>query len=201
MDKRLYAIIDYILNHADANELAAIQKAIDKKYDQQKNSPIGASFGNAPKKIASQINNQIDNTLQGIRASMRQYVAALIKKHSPDVPEEHLNALLDEWVPDPKKNTPGAGEESAGDEPVLKRKNENKVPGKVLLSMVEQFIAYSTDSMTAGEQIRLHNEMPDWQERYWRAFPKRVRAAINLYLKGEIDSETCWIGIKNELEF
>jgi hypothetical protein len=61
----------------------------------------------------------------------------------------------------------------------------------VVLTMVTQFIAYSAESMSVRDQMRLNEEIPDWQRKYWEQFSPRVRNLIKLFLGGEIDKETC----------
>jgi len=46
--------------------------------------------------------------------------------------------------------------------------------------MIKQFISYSLEGMSVREQQRLREEIPDWQEHYWKHFPQRIRKLIKL---------------------
>lgn len=61
----------------------------------------------------------------------------------------------------------------------------------VVLTMVTQFLAYSDESMSVTEQVKLNQEIPDWQRRYWEQFSPRIRELLSLHLKGQIDRATC----------
>ena len=65
--------------------------------------------------------------------------------------------------------------------------------------MIDQILRFSSGEMPVSEQAELNKSMPDWQENYWKHFPEKIRGLITLYLKGKIDSGSCWDEIKKEL--
>ena len=180
MDENLYALVDYILNKAHERDLEVIQEALKRRLQERQRLPMEYDPKSMAMEIASQIDDQVRQSIGSIKHSVRDYVTSLIRKHVPDIPEEHLQALLKEWVPDP----PGAARMRQS--PAADNTMEHSVPGEMLLTMISQFISYSTESMTASEQVRLEEEMPGWQEKYWAFFPEGIRRLIRRYLEGHI---------------
>lgn len=76
---------------------------------------------------------------------------------------------------------------------------ESGLPKDLLVTMIEQFIAYSEGRMGLQEQAKLRREIPDWQEVYWKRFPPGIRDSLSLYLKGTIDNEDFWLDIHTRL--
>jgi len=194
MDQKLYDTVDYILNHALGRDLEVIQEALRKRLAGMKNRPMGFEPETFAKDMSDTIQEQVRQSAGMIQGSVRSYVAALIKEKVPEIPEDHLKTLLDSMVPDPKKprhGTPPGVSKSGG--------GAVEVPADMLLTMIEQFIAYSTDAMPASQLIRLREEIPDWQKKYWAMFPEPIRKTLNGYLKGQTDADTCWYSIRSYL--
>jgi hypothetical protein len=189
MDQRLYDTVDYILNHALGRDLEVIQEALRKRLEGRRNRPPGFEPESFARDMSDSIQEQVSQSAQMIQGSVRSYVAALIKEKVPEIPEDHLKTLLDSMVPSPKKKRRIDNSESSSVE----------VPADMLLTMIEQFIAYSTDAMPAPQQVRLHEEIPDWQNKYWALFPGPVKETLSSYLKGKIDAESCWSAIRYHL--
>ncbi len=193
MDENLYAVVDYILNKAHEGGLEVIQEALKRRLQDRNRLPMEYDPKSMAMEIASQIDDQVKKSVGSIKHSVRDYVTSLIRKHVPDIPEEHLTQLLKEWVPDP----PGESrmrQGEPGDGP-----GNHAVPGEMLLTMISQFISYSTESMTASEQVRLEEEIPGWKEKYWALFPEGIRRLVRSYLEGQIGPDTCWQGVRKEL--
>ncbi|MFP4365348.1 MAG: hypothetical protein ACLFR1_15910, partial [Spirochaetia bacterium] len=135
-DKRLMEILDYILNSADASEISAIEAAIQRR---QNDLSKGMSIqpGKMAKEMASKVSHDIETPLDNIRSMVKGYVTQIIKQNAPEISDEELQVLLDEYMPEAqrKQKKPGPG-----------------VNGDLLYIMVRQFIAYSKGSMPISEQ-------------------------------------------------
>ena len=141
MDSReeLVHVVDFILNRADPEALEAVRMALERRGASRFSGPMGGTGMSSPhgnvmdiqsiaKKYADQLQASIDLDIPGMS---RRLVRNMIKTHEPTIPEEHLDALVDHFVPDP--NAPADG--------------GSDVPRDVLLTMVRQFIDYSVGRM------------------------------------------------------
>ena len=185
--KELYNIADFILNKADENALRVVEEALNRRLSQKNRSPRGIDINHLAHTTGETVSRQLSASREQIRATVTDFVKNIIKQHAPEIGENELKVLLDEWVPDPeekKKNLAG---------------KEKKLPSDVVLKMIDQFLRFSNGQMSLDEQKELRDTMPDWQQEYWNAFPQKIRGLITLYLKGKIDSETCWQEVKKEL--
>lgn len=186
--KELEAILDYILNQADDAEFEVIAKACERRANDK--SWFGSVGGQGPgataKKMAGDIQAQLGFSLDGIRQTVRDYVADIIRKNAPEISEEELDAVLTAYVPSP-------GEAKA------KAPRTSNLPPEALLSMVRQFVEYSEGSMAPSRQRELWERMPRWQDEYWAAFPAEVKALVKGYLDGKIDGDTFASGILSVL--
>ncbi|MCB1171054.1 MAG: hypothetical protein KDK25_11995 [Leptospiraceae bacterium] len=187
MDSReeLVHVVDFILNRADSEALEAVRMALERRGGAPRFSgPMGGTGMSSPhgnvmdiqsiaKKYADQLQASIDLDIPGMS---RRLVRNMIKTHEPTIPEEHLDALVDHFVPDP--NAPAAG--------------GSNLPRDVLLTMVKQFVDYSVGRMKDRELKELKAASPDWVEKYWSAFPEGVRRAISEMIRGQIGEKEFW---------
>jgi hypothetical protein len=174
MDEKLYLVIDYILNHAQDRDIDVILKAVKKRYDRkQAGGGLNPDARGMARDMAAQIQEQVGFSRDQIRQTVRDLSADIIRKNAPELNEDQIEELLGAWVPDPDKAGP----------------RFPPVPRDALTTMVDQFLRYSTGSMSATEQMRLEHEIPGWTERYWERFPRDLRQIIEVYLKGKLDEE------------
>lgn len=190
MDERLYAVIDYIMNQATSKEIEVIEAAISRKrQDNKKMGGLNIDPAVMAESMTSQMRDMTKVSLQGMRKMVRQVVVDIIRREAPELDENQIGELLDAWVPDEKSKNKR-----------LKNQSSNpNIPNDALLAMVKQFMSFSTGSMAASQQVRMEQEIPGWQERYWNAFPVRVQKMIKLYLKGKIDARPFWEEIESML--
>jgi hypothetical protein len=177
--KELETVLDYILNKADEAEFEVIAKACERrKNDRSAFARIGGLGPNAQAhKMADNIQTQMGYSLDGIRATVKEYVADIIRKNAPEVSEEQLQELLDAYVPDP-------------DKAAKQKKKNSPYPPEALLSMARQFVEYAEGRMAPSRQREIWEQMPRWQDEYWAAFPGEMKALIKAYLDGQIDGDT-----------
>lgn len=182
----LYQVVHFILNEADEEELKVVVEALKRRLGDEAKGPLGLSPDKLGRAMAGKINEQVQESLDSVHGTVKRFIAEMIRREAPDIPEEDLNALLEEWAPKP------------GQKP--KSRPSPDLPPDVLLTMVRQFVAYGLGTMHGGEQKKLWDEIPDWHERYWSAFPEAVRHLISELLKQKIDEESFWNRIREIAE-
>jgi hypothetical protein len=161
--------MDYILNRCDEKAIDAVAAAVVRRRREL------AMFGGSanlpdPKKMARELSGQINigANIDGLRETVRDMAVKIIRQEAPELTEEQIADLTAAWVPDRKARSDGSP------------------PPDMLLEMVDQFVSFSTGTMSQGEENKLREEMGDWPERYWKAFPEVVNLIIKDYLDGEI---------------
>ncbi|MFH0975014.1 MAG: hypothetical protein V1874_04440 [Spirochaetota bacterium] len=115
-------------------------------------------------RFASDIKQRMGLTSEQITSSARDAVRTMILQYDPYIPEEKIQALLRQWVPD-------------------KSKAANKIPNDAMRAMVSQFVAYSMGELT-DEQLKSFPQ--DWAKKYWTFFPEQVQMVVRAYIKDEI---------------
>lgn len=200
MDRdQLYKVIDVILNQATDDDLEVIQAAIDRRTgDEEGPEGDGGAFQFSPKKMAEEsahtIAEQVSYSQDNIRNMIKNFAVDIIRQNAPELSDEQVRELLEAWIPNPQQSS---RKDSGGRQQPAE---EGAIPSDMLITMVEQFVAYSEGRMPVRQQAQLRKEMGDWQETYWKWFPPEVRDAIALYLKRTIDKETFWLDIHKNLE-
>jgi len=195
--KELEAVLDYILNKADGRELEVIVKACERR---RRDTTLFASLGGeGPSAMARRMAGELEKgtgaTMESVRATVRSFVADIIRKNAPEIGEEELERLLDEYAPPPgardrSRPGPGAGggvAEGAG------------LPPAALLAMVRSFVEYAEGDMAPSRQRELWERNTRWQDEYWAAFPAEVKALVKAYLDGRIDATTFTTGLLSVL--
>jgi hypothetical protein len=184
-NNKVYDIVDFILNEATDAEVELIISAVKRRLEDEAHGLDKMNPEKMARQLGSQINQQVGASVDQIRSMVRNFVAEKIKQEAPEISEEQLDQLLKAWVPEP-----GAGQQ---------RQEKSKIPHDVLLNMIEQFVLYSTGNMSSTEQTKLWEEIPNWQEKYWKQFPQGIRQSIALFVKGKVDEKTFWKQIDSEL--
>jgi hypothetical protein len=200
----LYDVVDFILNQASENDLEVIRAALKRRIEgSDMAGPMGVSPLRLARESAAKVRRQVGVSVERIRETVKQFAAEIIRKNAPELTEAQVKELLDTWVPtgageaEPESAvSEGAPAGAAGHPAALK---DGKLPPEALISMIAQFMAYSTESMSITEQVRLRDEIPDWHKRYWEQFSPRVRSLISLHIGGQLDRDTFWERIRLEL--
>jgi len=201
-EKKLYQIIDFILNDADSGEIDVIRAALRKREGRgmsDGNADIGQRIGRMAKQMAEKVGGQVGVSEQKIRQTVRGFVKDMIAREAPELREAQVNELLDRWVPDPGS----AGRKSGGQKRDVLRKGgrEQGLPQDALFAMVRQFVAFATGKMTEAEDAELSAEIPQWQNRYWARFSPVIQKLIDLYVKGIMSEKDFWKGVYDELGY
>ncbi|PKL30455.1 MAG: hypothetical protein CVV45_17445 [Spirochaetae bacterium HGW-Spirochaetae-10] len=166
-------VLDYILNRANVEEIKGIEMALDRRRSEQPAGVADLDFQKMASQMAGKLGHSLDFDVKGMS---KRLVVEMILQQYPNISDEELQAMLDQFVPDEAQ-----------------RRNEGlELPRELRISMLDQFIRYSVGRMPADEQNELKRASPDWVQRYWSAFSPRHRALLGQLLKGEIDSDDFW---------
>lgn len=202
----LYDVIAFILNEASEEELEVVRSALKRRIEGGRGrGAMGVDPERIARTTASKINEQLGASLDQIRAMVANFAVDIIRKNAPELDEEQIQDLLDSWIPEsgakagrtPATESPESASDSRRSPAAGAHRGRSQAGGgprlapDVILTMVTQFLSYSDESMSVGEQVKLNQEIPDWQRRYWEQFSPRVRELLSLYLRGEIDRATC----------
>ncbi|MGO8694978.1 MAG: hypothetical protein ACLQMF_15050 [Rectinemataceae bacterium] len=187
---QLEAILDFILNKADDSEFEVIRKACERRVrDKTAFASLGGENpGAMARRMAGELQTNVGATMESVRATMKGFVADIIRKNAPEVSEEQLAALLDEYVPEPGSRTADEARPSS------------PLPPEALLGMVRSFVAYSEGRMPPSRQRELWESSSRWQDEYWAAFPSEIKALVKAYLQGSVDGDTFGTAILSVLK-
>ncbi len=174
-------ILDFIMNRADENEFDVIVKAVQRR---QKDRHIYSKLGGmnperAAKKMSADIQERFGSSMESMRGTIRGFMTDLIRKEAPEIPEADLAALVEAFATEGMEKASATGHSSS-------------LPPDALLTMIKQFIEYSTGQMKSSEQQFLWESMPRWQDEYWRSFPPQIKALVDGLLKGRIAAQEFW---------
>ena len=196
-EQRLYRIIDFILNNAESQELDVIRAALRRREEHEGGQglriapqSLAGNIRNMATDMAAQVSGQIGVNKDQIRKSVRGFVQELIEREAPNLDRKQVQELMDEWVPDG---------DLAARRQQQEREKSSSLPADVLLTMIQQFISFSTGSLTVSEEAGLKKAMPNWQRTYWQRFPRTIRKLAGLFLKGIIGEGEFWSGVSDEL--
>jgi hypothetical protein len=178
-NEEIVKIMDFILNKATPEELFIIEKAMERRKDDIKSGRHLLNLSQSAQKTSELIQGQF-GSFSEIQAMAKNFITQMIRQTLPDIPEEHLNILLKEWLPSQEK---------------VKTNNSSAtgLPKDITLSMVVQFIDYSFGRMNPEEKVQLR---PDWNKQYWAHFSPELRQLLALLLTGKITEKQFWLEYK-----
>jgi hypothetical protein len=176
--KELESVLDYILNRADASEFEVIANACQRRGKEMKAfESLGSEGpGAMARRMAGELQNSVGATMESVRGTVRGFVEDIVRKNAPEITEEQLAALLDEYAP-----PPGAAR---------RKEAASSIPPDALLGMATSFVEYSRGAMAPSRQRELWESNPRWQDEYWTAFPSEVKSIVKAYIEGKINDET-----------
>jgi hypothetical protein len=178
-DPELVRVMDYILNRCDEKNIEAVAAAVVRR---RRDLALFGGMNNLPnpQKMARELSGQIgiEASIEGLRESVRDMAAGIIKREAPELSDEQAAELIRAWIPEDR----APGNSSSGE-------GEKGLPPDLLESMIEQFVAFSTGRMSSVEDKALRAEMGSWPERYWKAFPQVIQLIIRDFLKENINED------------
>lgn len=171
--RELKQALDFIMRQASESELEVLESAIRRRSgNRAPTHPGEMDFAAMASRITGDLTARFGTpATDQIREMTRNLVGNIILTHEPNMPAEHLDELLDRYVPDPTKRRVGP---------------EIKLPPEAVKLMVRQFIAYGEGRMPAAEVAELKREMPDWPKRYWEMFGSMTQKMISERLNGQM---------------
>lgn len=177
VDKELYRTVDYILNRATAQDLEVLRAALARRQRDNRTRISPGNIRGMAHDLSGAVSQQFES-IGDLKEMTRQYIRDMVRKALPSIPEEHLELMLEEWVP---ARAPQVAEEN--------------LPRDVARSMVVQFVDYSLGRMTPRDKAELRG---DWSRRYWSVFSERTRGLIRELLMGTITEKQFWVHLEQE---
>lgn len=170
-------MLDYILNKADKAEFDVIAKACQRRAKDL--SVFAGTGGEGPnaiaRRMAGELQQDVGATMENVRRTTRGFIEQMIRKEAPEITEEQLAALLDEYAPPPEAKKAAA---------------KSPLPPSALLDMTMAFVDYSRGAMAPSKQRELWESSSRWQDEYWAALPPEIKSLVKAYLEDRIDAET-----------
>jgi hypothetical protein len=166
-------MIEFILNRATRYELDLIAEALRRRMERE--SSLGQlDFQYMARTMAEDLSKQMGIDSGNIHRMSRRLVADMVRDKIPNISEEELAALLDQWIP---------GKKAA---------RSSEIPREMLLAMITQFISYSTGEMSEEDK----KKFPEgWAGKYWDAFSPDIQRLVKSYLTEKISKDEFWKGI------
>ena len=184
--EELVKTLDYILNRCDAQDIEAVAAAVVRRRRDI------AFFGSMPvapdpKRFAEQLTSQlnIEGSIESLKTSIRDYAIRIIRQQAPELTDSQVEELTRAWIPERTRAGARKRPGKAGQSMQL----DTDIPRDLLISMIEQFISFSTGKMEEEEDRALRNEMGPWPEKYWDSFPQVIRLILKDFLKGELEEK------------
>lgn len=185
----LEAVLDYILNKASPAEFEVVVKACERRRrDMGRYAGLGGvNPGALAEKMAASVRQGVDASMEGLRASVRDYVARLVRQKEPGASDEEIEALLDRCLPDRSASNSTDGAVGLLD--------DSGLPPEALAMMVRDFCDYSLGLMPPSRQRELWERIPDWQDSYWKVFPPEIKAFVKARLENRMPEAEFWSAV------
>lgn len=189
-DIGLSAVLDFILNKAETAEFEVILKACERRRkDIGRYAGLGGmNPGMMADRMAASINEGVSSSIESLRDTVRSYVERIIREQAPEAGDAEVEALLRHYLPDPPAPTKSS-ELGTG---LYNDDVPGQLPSDALVMMVRDFTDYSLGLMPPSKQKELWDWMPDWQDKYWSAFPPEMKAFVKARLEGRLADDDFW---------
>jgi len=191
--QELQAVIDFILNTSNEAEFEVILKACERKRrDLGKFAGLGGlNPGALAGKMAASVQEGVSASLEGLRATVRDYVTRLVRQKEPGASDAQIEALLDQVLPDRSMSETGASTDAQSSVDGASA----DLPAEALALMIRDFADYSLGMMPPSKQQELWEQMPQWQEMYWAAFSPEIKAFLKARLEGRLADDEFWSAV------
>ncbi|HHU37137.1 MAG TPA: hypothetical protein GXZ47_07910 [Treponema sp.] len=188
----LMAVLDYILNRCTIREIDAVSAAVDRRKEDLTASTgiISLDPDRAAHVMSSAVQQSIDQGMEGVRKTFREFAVDLLHKEAPELTKEQMAELVDTWIPKdmvPSDRSQGHKGANQGNYRGLSQKGLiNGIEPELMYEMINQFIAYSTGAMGLSEESELRDAVGDWTTVYWKKFPVEIQNCIRKFLSGSL---------------
>jgi hypothetical protein len=170
-DPELVQALDYILNRSDEASIEVLAEAVVRRR-REIYLTGGALDLPDPQRMAKELSGQLEAgvgaSVEELKKSVREMAVRIIREQAPELSDAQIEELCRAWLP-------GKGDNQGA-----------RPPKELLVSMIEQFVAFSRGTMHAALDKSLREELGAWPERYWKAFPPVTRRIITDFLKDKI---------------
>lgn len=186
----LMQVLQYILKKAQSDELSMIKSALEARQAQGPKSIQDLNFQEMAKDMSEQITRRfgLGRGADDVRNMAKRLVTDLIKDRVPDIPEQDLQILVNEWT--------SGGKQARGG----RTGKEELLPPEAIESMIDQFVRYSLQMMPEVEQRELKQSLPDWVDQYWNIFSSDTKHLIKDLLEARLDTREFWTRIHQKLD-
>jgi hypothetical protein len=194
-DEPLYTLLEYILNRASAAELEVIAEAVKRRQ-----SPGKGLGGISPRSMAENVAEKVKQQLGGmldVQTISRQIVTDLIRQKEPNISDEELEVLLDNWLPGTARSRRDANQPADQVQEQAGGQAPERVAPDVLITMISQYVSARRGTLPREEQDKLPK---NWQSRFWETFPDRVRGRIREHLNGRLTEVEFWDSVISSLD-
>lgn len=183
----LEALVDFILNKADPGEFEVIAKACERRRrDMGRYAGLGGfNPGALAGKMAASVQEGLDSSVEGLRNTVREYVARIVRQKEPGASDDEIEALLDQALPDRSAQTAASHDGERGAD----------LPSEAIAMMVRDFCDYSLGMMPPSKQQELWEGIPEWQDQYWKSFSPEIKAFVKARLENRLDEEAFWSAV------
>lgn len=183
----LQALVDIILNKASQMEFEVIAKACERRrQDIGRFSSLGGFNPNAmATQMASSVQEGVASSMEGLRSTVREYVARIVRQKEPGASDEEIEALLDQVLPDRTEAKPDDDSDTM----------TSGLPPEALAIMVRDFCDFSLGMMPPSKQQELWEQIQNWQDAYWKTFGPELRAFIKARLEGRLPEDEFWSAV------
>ncbi len=191
-EEPLYTVLEFILNRASSAELEIIAEALKRRR-----SPGKGLGGISPRSMAENVAQKVKQQLGGmldVQSISRQIVTDLIRQKEPNISDEELEVLLNNWLPGTARGRPEAAQEA---EPAERSQEQERMAPDVLITMISQYVSARRGTLPREEQDRLPK---NWQSKYWESFPDRIRGRIREHLNGRLTEVEFWDSVISSLD-
>ncbi len=181
----LEAMVDFILNKAEPGEFEVIAKACERRRrDMGRYAGLGGlNPGALAGKMAASVQEGLDSSVAGLRNTVRDYVARIVRQKEPGASDEEIEALLDQVLPDRSEQSGGGHDDGAN------------LPPEAMVMIVRDFCDYSLGMMPPSRQQELWEGIPEWQDQYWKSFSPEIKAFVKARLEDRLDEEAFWSAV------
>ena len=191
---KLEAVLNYILNRADAGEFEVILKACERRRkDMGRYARLGGMNPSMmADKMAASINEGVASSMDSLRDTVRSYVERIIREHAPEAGDAEVAALLKHYLPEAQSAAERSDQAATG---LYGGEETGQLPPDALVMMIRDFTDFSLGLMPPSKQKELWDWMPDWQNMYWSAFPPEIKAFVKARLEDRLEDDAFWSAV------
>ena len=178
-------MVDFILNKAEPGEFEVIAKACERRRrDMGRYAGLGGlNPGALAGKMAASVQEGLDSSVAGLRNTVRDYVARIVRQKEPGASDEEIEALLDQVLPDRSEQSGGGHDDGAN------------LPPEAMVMIVRDFCDYSLGMMPPSRQQELWEGLPEGKGHYWKSFSPEIKGFVKARLEDRLDEEAFWSAV------